>query len=77
MPQEGTSRWVIEFYRDRRGRMPVEDFLNSLPEQERMESLRVIDLLELYGLRIGMPHARPIAGMWKLRTGTNRHSTSL
>lgn len=72
MPQEGTSRWVIEFYRDRRGRMPVEDFLNSLPEHERMESLRVIDLLELYGLTIGMPHARPIAGMWELRTATNR-----
>jgi phage-related protein len=65
-------RWRVEFYRDRRGRVPVEDFLDLLPERERSESLRVIDLLEVYGLALGMPHARPIAGMWELRAGPGR-----
>lgn len=72
MPPQDQHPWVIEFYKDRRGRIPVEDFLNTLPAHERLEALRVIDLLELYGLVLGMPHARPIAGMWELRAGPGR-----
>lgn len=72
MPPQAQRSWVIQFYRDRRGRIPVEDFLNTLPERERLEALRVIDLLEIYGLTLGMPHARPIAGMWELRAGPGR-----
>lgn len=72
MPPEESGNWTVEFYQDRRGRIPVEEFLNSLPQDERSEVLRVIDLLEMHGLSIGMPHARPIAGMWELRTGPDR-----
>lgn len=72
MPPQDESPWNVEFYRDRRGRSPVEDFLTTLPERERLEVLRVIDLLEEHGLALGMPHARPIAGMWELRAGPGR-----
>lgn len=72
MPPQDQAPWVIQFYRDRRGRSPVEDFLSTLPERERLEALRVIDLLEEHGLTLGMPHARPIAGMWELRAGSGR-----
>ena len=72
MPPQNAGLWIIEFYRDRRGRIPVEEFVNSLPERERTEALRVIDLLEIYGLALGMPHARPIEGMWELRAGPDR-----
>lgn len=72
MPPQDQRSWVIQFYQDGRGRIPVEDFLNTLPERERLEVLRVIDLLEIYGLTLGMPHARPIAGMWELRAGPDR-----
>jgi hypothetical protein len=47
MPPSDQPPWVVEFYRDRRGRIPVEDFLNTLPVRERLEVLRVIDLLEV------------------------------
>ena len=65
MPPQNAGLWTIEFYRDRRGRIPVEEFINVLPERERTEALRVIDLLQIYGLTLGMPHARPIEGMWE------------
>jgi phage-related protein len=72
MPPSDQTPWVVEFYKDRRGRIPVEEFLNTLPVRERLEVLRVIDLLEVYGLALGMPHARPISGMWELRAGPGR-----
>jgi phage-related protein len=72
MTLQDTPGWRIEFYKDRRGRLPAVDFLNSLPDRERAEALRIIDLLQLYGLSLGMPHARPIAGMWELRAGPGR-----
>jgi phage-related protein len=34
--------------------------------------VQVIDMLHDYGLHLGMPHARPIAGMWELRAGPGR-----
>jgi phage-related protein len=41
----------------------------SLPKKDQAEVLRVVDLLQEFGLSLGMPHARPIAGMWELRAG--------
>jgi phage-related protein len=64
--------WRVEFYVDRRGRSPALEFLKSLPKPEQAEALRVIDLLQEYGLAVGMPHARPVAALWELRPGPNR-----
>lgn len=64
--------WAVEFYVDGRGRSPAYDFLKSLPKQEQAEALRTLELLQEYGVALGLPHARPIAGMWELRPGPNR-----
>lgn len=64
--------WSVEFYVDARDRAPALEFLKSLPKQDQAELLRVLDLLAEFGLKIGMPHARPIEGMWELRGGSGR-----
>ena len=69
---EHARSWRVEFYVDRRGRSPALEFLRLLPKHEQAEALRVIDLLEEFGVVLGMPHARPIAGLWELRPGPNR-----
>ncbi len=72
MPSQEQTPWVIQFYRDRRGRKPAEEFLDSLSAEENAEALRLIRLLREYGIALGMPHARPVAGLWELRPGPNR-----
>ena len=32
----------------------------------------MLQLLRKYGVSLGMPHARPVAGIWELRPGPNR-----
>lgn len=41
--------WVVEYYQKGNGRIPVCDFLLSLPPKMRAKALREIDLLEEYG----------------------------
>ena len=67
-----TQAWSVEFYVDSRGRSPALDYLRSLSSNEQAEAVRLLDLLQKYGTAIGMPHARPIAGLWELRPGSNR-----
>jgi phage-related protein len=60
---------------DRRGRSPVAEFLDALPAKEQAEAARTIDLLQEFGIHLGMPHARPVIGhpkLWELRPGPNR-----
>ena len=72
---DATQPWSLEFYTDRRGRSPARDYLQSLPSNEQAEAIRVLDLLQRYGIAIGLPHARPIGGMWELRPGPIAFST--
>jgi phage-related protein len=64
--------WRVEFYHDARGKSPVEEFLASLPARERAALFRALQLLEMLGPALGMPHARPIEGLWELRAGAGR-----
>ena len=70
MVQEAT--WSVEFYIDARGRTPALEFMRSLPSRDRAALLRAIDLLEEFGTALGLPHARPIEGLWELRGGSGR-----
>ena len=72
MPLQDDRPWTVEFYRDRRGRTPAREFLDSLTVDEGAEALRFFRLLREYGIKLGMPHARPIGGIWELRPGPNR-----
>lgn len=72
MPPQDETPWSVEFYTDRRRRAPVREFIRSLTKSERADTVQVLDLLQRYSLALGMPHARPIAGMWELRAGPSR-----
>ena len=67
--------WHIEFYRDQRGRAPVEDFIKSLDRQTIAKTQRSIELLEEYGDRLAMPMARRLVGYrfseLRIQTGGN------
>ncbi|RIK38231.1 MAG: type II toxin-antitoxin system RelE/ParE family toxin [Chloroflexi bacterium] len=72
MAEQAQPAWQVEFYADSRGRCPALTFVQSLPKKEQAELLRVLELLQEFGLQLGMPHARPIAGLWELRAGPGR-----
>lgn len=60
--------WAVDKYRDAQGRMPVDDYLNSLPPKDHARVLRAIDLLVDYGPMLKMPHAEHLGGkLWELR----------
>lgn len=65
--------WKILFYEDRRGKSPALDFMNSLNAKDRAKVNNALRLLEEFGVRLNMPHARHIQGkLWELRPGANR-----
>lgn len=67
--------WIIINYRDPRGRMPVEEYLDALQIRDRARVLREIELLEEYGPFLRMPHARHLHGkLWELRIDTRPSS---
>jgi len=65
--------WKILFYKDHRGKSPVLDFINSLNAKDRAKVNNAFRLLEEFGVKLNMPHARHIQGkLWELRPGANR-----
>ncbi len=54
--------WEILFYITPNGQPVVQKFIDSLPEVPHSKLLRQIDLLEVYGTNLGMPHAKVMGG---------------
>lgn len=68
--------WTIEYYQSATGRCPVEEFIDSLDNKSRARVARTLDLLEEFGIDLGMPYARHLEKqLWELRVrhGRNRH----
>ena len=68
--------WEIEYYDTAKGKCPVEEFIDSLDAKSKAKVARTIDLLEQFGIHLGMPYAKHIEEeLWELRTrvGTNRY----
>ena len=62
------GKWTVESYQDRRGRFPVDDYIESLQPKDTARLTRMIDLLEESGPMLRMPHARHLGGkIWELR----------
>jgi len=60
--------WTVEYYKDRRDRAPVTEYLDTLQLNDRARVLRFIALLEDYGPALKMPHASHVQGkLWELR----------
>lgn len=59
----------VEFYESENGKIPVEEFLNSLPKKIRVKSLGTIELLQNFGNELGAPYSKKIEkDIFELRT---------
>ena len=68
--------WEIEYYKDASGRWPVKEFIDELGVKERAKVAWTIDLLEEFGISLGMPYAEHVEGeLWELRArlASNRY----
>ena len=60
--------WTVEYYKDRRERVSVTEYLDTLQLNDRARVLRFVALLENYGPALKMPHAGHVRGkLWELR----------
>jgi phage-related protein len=61
--------WQIEFYIDKKGNAPVNEFILTLPKKAIAEIFHVLDLLVDFNLRLAMPYVRKIdkSGLRELR----------
>jgi phage-related protein len=68
--------WNIEYFQSRNGNYPVEEFIDSLEVKSQTRIARALDLLEEFGIKLGMPYARYLEKQfWELRVrlGRNRY----
>lgn len=63
-------QWKVQLYKDQHGNSCVLDYLNSIEDKKlKAKILKDIELLQQFGMRLPMPHARYIeSGIWELRT---------
>ncbi len=68
--------WKINFYLDEDSRLPVRDWLDTVPEQVRGKVLARIELLRLGGPTLDYPYTSQIEGKLRearLRVGKTRY----
>ena len=67
--------WEVLFYRDARGRAPVEQLIERLPSKLQARVLRSIDLLAEHGIGLKAPLAEKVTGepFWELRIQQERN----
>ncbi len=60
--------WRVIVYESRRGEKPVEEFIKSCEVQTITKIAHLIDLLEIHGPVLGMPHSKRLTGnIYELR----------
>lgn len=61
--------YEINYYEERGGRRPVENFIDMLPPKMRAKVFGRLELLEEHGSSLGMPFSRHLdGGIFELRT---------
>ena len=68
--------YKIKYYLED-GQSPVVNFIKEQSSKEQAKILREIDLLEEFGLSLGMPHIKKLKGyndLWELRI---KHSSNI
>jgi phage-related protein len=61
--------WRLIYYETATGRCPVQEYFDAIGAREAGRIAFDLDLLGTYGLELGAPHVRSIAGkLWELRT---------
>ncbi|WP_053954678.1 type II toxin-antitoxin system RelE/ParE family toxin [Inediibacterium massiliense] len=76
------KKWEIELYEQSNGKVPVLEFILSLPKKMQAKVTRTIDLLEEFGISLAYPHVDSIKGeeykgMWELRTKLSSNITRI
>lgn len=64
------DNWDIIYYQAPQSRgSPVYDFIESLDVKAKSKISNTLDLLEIYGIRLGLPHVRKLTetDLWELR----------
>ncbi|MDP2585352.1 MAG: type II toxin-antitoxin system RelE/ParE family toxin [Candidatus Levybacteria bacterium] len=63
------GKWKILLYRTLQGDSPVKIFIDSLELKAQSKVYGSIKLLEAFGILVGLPHVKKIAGtgLWELR----------
>jgi phage-related protein len=64
--------WEIRFYEKNSGEKPVLDFIKNLPTKDKAKVFQELNLLEKYGIELGVPITTKIKGerykkIWELR----------
>jgi phage-related protein len=61
--------WKIIHYENVNGKKPVFDFIQDLDPKTKSKIIDLMDLLEEFGLTIGLPHSKKVIGtkFWELR----------
>lgn len=67
--------WEIEFYQNKQGNIPVQEFILGQSKKVQAKLLRFIDMLKDFGIGLGQPFVKKLTGssVWELRI---RHSSS-
>lgn len=62
-------KWEVEFYKDRHGNIPVQDFICRRSDKVKAKILKFIDLLEEFNLSLGQPYVEKLADsdVWELK----------
>jgi hypothetical protein len=54
--------WEIEYLETAKGRLPVQEFIDSLDTRSKAKIARTLDLLEQFGIKLG---GCPMPSMWQ------------
>jgi len=66
--------WNIKYYQSEAGRSPVAEFIDSLEASAKARVARTLDLLEEFGIELGMPYAKHLEKqLWELRVRQARN----
>jgi len=61
------------YYKNESGRCPVKDFIDSLDQQSQRKFFYILGLLEEFGPRLPLPHAKYIGdGIFELRFSSSQ-----
>lgn len=63
------EKWGIEYYETANGSIPVKEFIDKIDVIAKNKIANALDLLEEYGIALGLPHSKKVAGtqLWELR----------
>jgi putative addiction module killer protein len=61
-------KWIIEYWAKDNGTSPIEDWLDNLTKEQLRSVAKELELLELFGNKLRLPHSRPLGdGLFELR----------